>query len=403
MIKEYFKIAIKNLKTRRLRSWLTIIGVVIGVFLIVSLLSLSEGIKTAVLQQLRMMGKDIIMVFPGEITNIVTAMTGNLELEEEDLKIIEKTEGVAFVLPMTWKAEVVRYEGKKKTVLLYGIPLKNGLSVLKNDMGWSLEKGRWPLAGKNEVIVGSLVPVDIFPEMRPGTEIFISGRKFKVAGILKSQGSKQDDSTIALDLEIFREITGERKGAKFVIVKASSEYPPEKVVESIKKELNENRKRRRGEDLSSFTVIGSEKITDIVGNIMAIIQAAIFALASVAIVVGGIGIMNTMYTSVHERIKEIGIMKAVGAKRRTITTIFLIESGFFGLVGGVGGTILGISLAKIVELYFQFHPLLYLKASASPWLILFSLAFSFIIGCVSGFLPARSASKLNPVDALRYE
>ncbi|HQK63837.1 MAG TPA: FtsX-like permease family protein, partial [Candidatus Staskawiczbacteria bacterium] len=146
-----------------------------------------------------------------------------------------------------------------------------------------------------------------------------------------------------------------------------------------------------------------EKTASIVGNVMGLIQAVIIGFASIAIVVGGIGIMNTMYTSVRERTKEIGIMKAVGAKNKTITTIFLIESGIFGMLGGVGGTLLGIILAKGIEIYFQIHPLFYLKADVGPGLIAFSLAFSFLVGCISGYLPARSASKLKPVDALRYE
>lgn len=139
------------------------------------------------------------------------------------------------------------------------------------------------------------------------------------------------------------------------------------------------------------------------GNIIGMIQAVVFGLASIAILVGGIGIMNTMYTSVRERIREIGVMKAVGAQNRTIRLIFLFEAGIVGLIGGIGGVVLGIGLAKGVELYFQIHPVFLLKASASPWLILFGLFFSFAIGCLSGYLPARSAAKLNPVDALRYE
>lgn len=110
-----------------------------------------------------------------------------------------------------------------------------------------------------------------------------------------------------------------------------------------------------------------------------------------------------MYTSVHERIREIGIMKAVGAKGKTIILIFLIEAGFFGLVGGLGGIVLGLGLAKIVEIYCQTQNLFLLKASITPQLIFFGLAFSFIVGCLSGFLPAKKASKLKPVDALRYE
>jgi putative ABC transport system permease protein len=124
---------------------------------------------------------------------------------------------------------------------------------------------------------------------------------------------------------------------------------------------------------------------------------------SIGIVVGGIGIMNTMYTSVHDRTREIGIMKAIGARNSTITYLFLIESGIIGLIGGLGGTFLGLILAKGVEFYGQFHPVLYIEASVSPFVVLFGLIFSLFVGCASGILPARTASRLKPVDALRYE
>jgi len=402
-IKEYIKIAIRSLRKRRLRSWLTMIGIVIGVFLIMSLLSLSGGIKTAVMTQLRMMGKDLIMIMPGEITNIATMMAGGLELTNDDIKAIKKAEGVDVIVPMTYKGEAMRYQGEKRTVLLCGVPLGEGLDILKTDMGFELVEGRWPIPGKREIFVGYLVPEEIFPGMKTGTQITLKGKQFKVVGVLKSVGSKQDDSQIYIDLDIYREITGERTGAKMAMAKVKPGYSADEVVENIKENLEETRKRRRGEDLPSYTVISSEKMTDIVGNIMGLIQVAIFGFASIAIVVGGIGIMNTMYTSVHERIREIGIMKAVGARRKTIIAIFLIESGIFGLVGGLGGIFLGLGLAKIVEIYCQTQNLFLLKASITPQLILFGLAFSFLIGCIAGYLPARSASKLNPVDALRYE
>jgi len=401
--KEYLKITLKSLKARPLRSWLTIIGVVIGVFLIISLLSLSEGIKTAILQQLRMMGKDLIMVFPGEMTNLVTMMVGGMKLSDEDLKAIEKTQGVESVVPFSWRAEALRVEGEKKTILLGGISWKEGLETLRSDMGLDLKDGRWPVSGKRELIVGSEVSEVLFPKMKVGSKATIQGREFEIVGILKSLGNKQDDSQVYMDLDVYREITGERTGAQFAYAKVKPGFSTDEVVEKIKESLDESRKKKRGEDLPSFSVLSSEKLTGIVEDIMALIQAAIFGFASIAIAVGGIGIMNTMYTSVHERIKEVGIMKAVGAKNKTIVIIFLVESGLVGLLGGLGGVILGLGLAKIVEIYFQIHPVFYLKAVVSPQLILFGLAFSFLVGCISGFLPARSASKLKPVDALRYE
>ena len=379
------------------------IGVVIGVFLIISLLSLSEGIKGAMMEQLNMMGNDLIIIMPGEINDLATMMAGGLELTDDDIKAIKKAEGVDKIIPMNYKAEAVRHEGRVKTVLINGVSWEEGLDLLKDDMGWQLTAGDWPVAGKKELIVAKVIPEDIFPGMEVGDEVSIRGKNFKVAGILKSLGNKQDDSTLTMDLNLFIEVTGEREGAKVVMAKIKSGYEVDEVVENIENNLNESRKRRRGEDLPSFSVLSSEKISDIVGNVMAIIQAAIFGFASIAIIVGGIGIMNTMYTSVHDRIKEIGIMKAVGAKNRTITAIFLIESGFFGLFGGLGGIILGLALAKLAEFAVQTTGTLYLKASITPQLVLFGLAFSFLIGCIAGYLPSRSASKLKPVDALRYE
>ena len=402
-IREYIKIAIRSLRRSPVRSWLTMIGVVIGVFLIISLLSLSEGIKGAMMEQLNMMGNDLIIIMPGEINDLATMMAGGLELTDDDIKAIKKAEGVDKIIPMNYKAEAVRHEGRVKTVLINGVSWEEGLDLLKDDMGWQLTVGDWPVAGKKELIVAKAVPEDIFPGMEVGDEVSIRGKNFKVAGILKSLGNKQDDSTLTMDLNLFIEVTGEREGAKVVMAKIKSGYEVDEVVENIENNLNESRKRRRGEDLPSFSVLSSEKISDIVGNVMAIIQAAIFGFASIAIIVGGIGIMNTMYTSVHDRIKEIGIMKAVGAKGRTITAIFLIESGFFGLFGGLGGIILGLALAKLAEFAVQTTGTLYLKASITPQLVLFGLAFSFFIGCIAGYLPSRSASKLKPVDALRYE
>ncbi|MBU4274763.1 ABC transporter permease [Patescibacteria group bacterium] len=403
MLKEYFKVAIKSLRARRLRSWLTILGVVIGVFLIVSLMSLSEGIKTAIMQQLKMMGKDLIMIFPGEITDMATMMGGGLELTENDMGAIKKAEGVETIVPLNYKAEAIRHEGRVKTILINGVSWKDGMDILKNDFGWSLKEGDWPAIGKKEIIVGSAVPTDVFPGMMVGDEAVINGRKFIVSGILKSLGNKQDDSTVTVDLDIFKDITGEKRGAKFVLARVKNGYEVDEVVENIKRNLLETRKRVRGLDSPSFSVLSSEKVMDIVGSILGMIQIAIFGFASIAIVVGGVGIMNTMYTSVRERTKEIGIMKAIGAKNSAINTIFLIESGFFGLFGGLGGMVLGLGLAKAVEFAVKTTGGLYLQASITPQLIIFSLGFSFLVGCISGFLPARQASKLKPVDALRYE
>jgi len=403
MIKEYFSISVRNLKTRPLRSWLTIIGIVIGIFLIVVLISLGSGMEGAINKQLQMMGPKVVNIFPGEISNMMTRMTGSLKLSDEDIEAVKKVEGVEKVLPMLWKANIIRYEEKKQATLIAGVPWKEGGSFLQEDMGWSLEEGAWPEDRKREILLGNAVKEDIFSGVKIGQDFYIEGRPFEVVGFLESLGNKQDDSMVYIDLPIFRKITGEREGAQIIMAKISEEASTDATVEEIEENLEETRRRKRGSDLPSFSVLTSEKASEMFNQIMGLIQAFVYGIASIAILVGGIGIMNTMYTSVRERTREVGVMKAVGAKDSTVITLFLIESGIIGLLGGLGGIILGLGVAKVVEIILQAQAGFFIQASITPGLIIFGLLFSFVLGCLSGFFPARQASQLDPADALRYE
>jgi len=405
-MKEYFQIAFRNLKTRSLRSWLTILGIVIGVFLIISLLSLSEGIKQTISQQLRSLGGEMIFVMPGDISNIMAMFTSGAKLEKEDIDAIERTRGVETVLTMSYQSLVARYRDEGKMVSISGLSWEKGIEVMERFQGWSLKEGEWPTPSKREIIIGKQVKTEIFEKpVKVGSEIVIKGKRFKVVGILNSLGSKQNDSSLYLDLSLYQDLTGEKRGtAQMAMVKVRDGSDVNKVAEDIKENLLEARKRRIGTDVADFSVITSEKMGDIAGSIMAVIQIAIVAFAGIAIVVGGIGIMNTMFTSIRERTKEIGIMKAIGAKNSAVLTIFLFEAGIIGFAGGIGGTFLGAGLAKAIEMYGQMHPLFYFSASITPGLIVFGLVFSFLVGCLSGFFPARRAAKLKPVEALRrYE
>ncbi len=405
-VREYFQIAWRNLRTRSLRSWLTILGIVIGIFLIISLLSLSQGIKATITKQLKALGGEMIFVMPGDISNPLSLFMGGAKLEKADIEVMEKTEGVDKVLTMSYQSVVTRYEDQGKTVFLAGVSFGAGIEILEKFQGWSLEKGNWPLPGRREVLVGQQVAHEMFnKDIKVNSEIVIKGRKFKIVGILNSLGSKTDDSFIYMDAVLYQELTGEKRGtAQQALVKIKEGSDLNKVAERIKENLQETRKRRTGTDAADFSVITSEKMGDIAGNILAIIQLAIVAFAGIAIVVGGIGIMNTMFTSVRERTREIGIMKAIGAKNSAVLLIFLFEAGIIGFTGGIGGTILGVIFAKTIELYGQVHPLFYFSASITPGLIIFGVAFSFLVGCLSGFFPAKRAASLRPVEALRrYE
>ncbi len=401
MTNQYLKMAVKNLRARSLRSWLTIMGLVIGIFLVVFLISLSEGLKESVTKELRMMGGDLIIIIPAE--DILTSMVGGGKLTNSDLAAIERARGVESVLPMPWAMEAIKHHSGVETTFLTGVYLDHRVNILREDMGWTTTEGEFLKPGRREVIIGAIVPKEIFPEIRVGDEITIKGRRFTVSGILRSLGNRQDDSMIIMDINDFRSVTGQREGAQMAMAKVSPEFEVAGVVGNITESLNETRERRAGDDSPSFSVLTSDTVSDMVDGVLGIIQTAILAFASIAIIVGGIGIMNTMFTSVKERTKEIGILKAIGAKRKHITTIFLFESAIIGLIGGVGGVILGIGLSKGIEFVLGQDPYLHIQAHISPALVIFGLLFSILIGSISGYFPARSASKLEPVDALRYE
>jgi len=218
-------------------------------------------------------------------------------------------------------------------------------------------------------------------------------------------GSKQDDSAIFMDIAEFQDLAGQQRGtAQMAMVQIAEDADPNFVAEKIKDNLRRVQRRAYGSDTLNFAVITAEKVSDIAGGVMAVIQFAILAFASIAILVGGIGITNTMYTSVRERTREIGIMKAIGATNGAIMAIFLFEAGIIGFAGGIGGTVLGLGVAAIVQAYGQVHPMFYFTASFSPWIVIFGLGFSFAVGCLAGILPARRAAKLRPIEALRkYE
>ena len=173
------------------------------------------------------------------------------------------------------------------------------------------------------------------------------------------------------------------------------------MAENIKEELRDSRDEDEGEE--TFSVQTFEQLLEQFNDILGIVSIVLIGIAAISIVVGGVGIMNTMYTSVLERTKEIGIMKAVGAKNSNIMTLFLIESGMIGLAGGMIGIGIGIGLSKIVEIVASEAGFLPIKAYLGAPLLLGALAFSFIIGAASGTFPAMQASKMKPVDALRYE
>jgi len=396
MLKEYLLFAFSTVRHRQRRSWLTILGIFIGIAAVVGLMSVSQGLKDAVSAQFAMMGTDTITIMPGQLTG---GGYGAEPLNDGDLKAVEGVRGVDIVNPILMRTAKVVFQGEEKYTYVMGMPPDKVEQVLL-DMGRvNIIEGR--ITGANDkygVVVGYNIIDDFFKkDVRIGDKLEIGGKEFKVRGRLSKIGNPTDDSQIYINMETAREIFNEPDEITMMMAKVKSGSDPEKVAKDIEKELED----RRGS--KNFSVMTSTQLAETVQSVLGIIQVVLVGIAAISLLVGGVGIMNTMYTSVQERTRQIGIMKAIGATNEDIQLIFLVESGLLGLVGGVIGCLLGAMLAVGVQYGAAVAGFEVLKASITPGLIALALGFSFFIGMASGTFPARQAAKMNPVDALRYE
>lgn len=398
MFGSLFVLALRSMRVRMLRSMLTVLGIIIGIIFIVALLSLGDGLKNAVVSQMGGMGSDLIFVFAGEEgTSPASAALYGIKITKSDLNIIKQTDGIKTAHPLATESFTMEFGEEKEILTVRGIS-KAGTELFKSSQGFELETGRWFDDRKYDLVIGSRLAKKMFDkEISTGDRVLLNGKKFTVIGILKEMGEQADDSAAYTSYDTVSEVTGEEK--MFIII--SQVYPganANDVAEKIKKKM----KDAHG-GVEDFSVYTNEKALEMVNSVLSIVQFFITGIAAVALVVGAVGIMNTVYMTVYERTKEIGIMKAIGAKKLDIISMFVIESGLIGLIGGIIGMIIGFGLAKIVEIIAAQSGYGMLKASMSIEFIFSILAFSFIVGILAGLLPAKTAAEMEPVEALRYE
>lgn len=405
MLKSYFFFVTKNFSRRKLRGWLTILGILIGIASVVSLISINQGMKEAITEQFEKLGSNKLIINPGSGDNLfLGAFLGEGSLTKEDVKTVMKVNGVKRVAEMYYQMERISFKDSTKSTLVIGIPTDKEADLLLDLQGFKAEKGRDLERGDEyEITVGwNLWAGDFFDKkVQLRDKIIIKNKEFKVVGLIKKIGNKYDDNQVYIPLNTAKKLFNKENEVSSIFVEVKEGYALEEVADKIRKELRDSRNEKEGKE--EFNVQSLENILERVNIILGIISSVLIVIAFISLLVGGIGIMNTMYTSVLERTKDIGIMKAVGIKNRNIMILFLLESGLYGFLGGVLGIILGFLIAKIAGLFVTSQGFELLRPSFSFSLIIGTLVFAFLVGCVSGVAPARTASKLEPVDALRYE
>jgi len=414
-----FKLALNILLHSKLRSWLTIIGIVIGVAAIVAIVSIGEGAQVNVQERLSRLGADLITVSPGFErasggfragfggggggvhsmgSSTITSKAKNLT--NKDLRIIKSTEGVSFVNGIVSGRADVFYLAESASVSVQGVdPL-----AWSNIVSSELESGRYlNPSDTNAIVIGSRIAKTTFKQpLVLNRDIQIEGRLFKVIGILKESGG--DDNRITMPIEQAREILEDAGRDKYdsITIKATNADLVDQIVAEIDSKLMISRHvTARTKD---YSVTSSKATQERLQDITQTFTIFLGAIAAVSLLVGAVGIANTMFTSVLEKTKEIGIMKAIGARNSDIMIIFLLNSGLVGLVGGLLGIGLGSAISAILPNFLSgLGPGGSVRTVIPTSLLVEALLISITIGMVAGAIPAYRASKLKPVDALRYE
>ncbi|MBS3109187.1 ABC transporter permease [Candidatus Woesearchaeota archaeon] len=405
MIIDYITYGFKNIKKRKMRSWLTMVGIFVGIAAVVSLISLGQGLQKAIQDEFQSLGADKLIIQPkgGGFGSVGTSPS---KLTDEDIDQIKKTKGVDTAIGLLYHTAIIEFDDDQYVSLVYGMPMTPKENELVTQMNVvEIESGRaLKSSDTGKAVVGyRYAHNQIFKRnLRLGDKILVDNIPLEIVGFMEQIGSEIDDTVIYVtqdQIEKMYDIAGQ---FDFVYVKASSGVDPQDLVEPVERTLRKSRDVDEGQE--DFEVQTFQEVLESFLSIFRIVQAVIVGIAAISLLVGAIGITNTMYTAVLERTKEIGVMKAIGAKNSDVLTIFLIESGFLGLAGGTIGIIFGTGISKLVEIVAaQSLGTDLLRAYFPAWLIFGALAFAIVIGMAAGVMPAKQASSLQPVDALRYE
>ena len=402
MFKDYIVIAVGSLRKRFLRTGLTMLGIFIGIAAVVALISLGQGMQDAINSQFASVGTDKIIIEGAAAGFGPPGQNAAGIVDEHDLKIVRRVSGVERAAGRLLRSVTVEHGEDAIVMFAASIPEEpdaRDLVLETNNVKAAYGRILKPNE-KGKIMVGNHLwaEKEFSDPLELGDKVLVNGKKFAIVGLLKEIGAGRDHS-IMMNEDDTRDLFDEPEEFSAIFAQVDKGEDPATVADRILRALRRDRHQKEG--FEDITVETSQELLDTINLILGVVQAVFIGIALISLLVGGIGIMNTMYTSVLERTREIGIMKAIGARNSDVMWIFLLESGMLGLAGGVIGIIIGVGLSNLVVVATRGTIGNVLQA-AFPWyLFVGALSFSFVIGVISGVLPARQASKLPPVEALR--
>jgi putative ABC transport system permease protein len=407
-----FKHAFSMVLNSRLRSWLTIIGIVIGVASVIAITSIGEGMQQSIESQMGGLGADLLTITPGFSKggssmhqrrgggdgSSAQATDEEIVLDRTDVQALRGISDIEFIETEIGGSVDVDYMGKTGTVSLKGVDPKVWSDVTTTE----IEKGRLlDSADQNVIVIGGDLAASYFDQpVGINKMLTIENNAFRVVGILDDTSK-----TIYIPIQMAYQLLDDKETDEYdsIIVKVKNEEDLENVILKVEKKLMTTRHVTEKE--RDFSIFSGKQLMETISEIMSGVSLFLTAIAAISLIVGAVGIANTMFTSVLEKTKEIGIMKAIGAKNRDILLIFLFNATLIGLVGGLIGVILGVGVSGLLPMIMS--GMMGSRGDAGTFVtlnsVLIALGVSMAVGITAGFIPAYNGSKLKPVDALRYE